>query len=476
MGDSPEAVDRHVQRLHDTGINAVIIEVKHGDGSISWPSETFARCVRPEAREFDFPAALLAACRRRGMQFHAWFIDFMEGAGGVAATEHPEWTARDRMGRPTTAEVLRGRPYGGAWMCPARRPGYTDQWLLPMLREFARRYDVDAIHHDYIRYPGDLAPDQYCFCDYCLREMPRFNSLVNDSWPDEPFYHHAYDREYLESHWEPGPRVLPANWDRLPRRFQSDFLLEGSFFQGGRHDLDYFFYTYRTYWITQFAREAAEAVRALRPAMRLSAAVFKNPVHSGRFIGQDWRQFAPWVDVLMPMDYRDHFPGTFDQYLGLLRDAVRRQKEWARDFADLWPGFAINFLYFEEDRPLKRTAALLRNGAAPGDILEAFQPVEARVRSLRPEVADAVQKWVAAAGRDGAMPEELDALRDRAAEALDGFRRNAPAAYWPDDKVSRVVATIRGAGAGGVCVFCQEQMESFGKWDAIGEALAADDR
>jgi hypothetical protein len=121
---------------------------------------------------------------------------------------------------------------------------------------------------------------------------------------------------------------------------------------------------------------------------------------------------------------------------------------------------------------LKRTADLLRNGEAPEEVSDAFLPVQPQVSALRPEVADAVQAWLDAAGRGNAHPEEVHARRDRAADALDDFRRHAPASYWPDDKVHRVIETIRDAGAGGICVFCQEQLESFGKWEAVREAFA----
>ncbi|HTQ12006.1 MAG TPA: putative glycoside hydrolase, partial [Fimbriimonadaceae bacterium] len=290
----------------------------------------------------------------RGMQVHAWFIDFMEGRQVYA--KHPEWAVTNAHGKPTSSEVLRGRPFDAVWMCPAQRPGYTDQWLVPLYEEFARRYDFDAVHHDYIRYPGDLAPDQYCFCDDCLEHLPRWAGYLTKAFPDEPFYHESYDREYLEAHWEQSPRVLPANWSKLSRAFKSNFLLEGSFFQGGRYDLDYFFYAYRIHWVREFARLTREAIDRARPGMKISAAVFKNPIHSGRFIGQDWRTFGGFVDEFMPMDYRDHYPGSFQTYLKLLAESIEEQKGWlpgepgSAGSPKLYPGFAINFLYREEER------------------------------------------------------------------------------------------------------------------------------
>lgn len=359
-----------VEKLDRAGIDAVFMHLKGGDGLLYWPSEAFPQAVAPHCREFDLAAELLEACRDRGIQAHAWLIDFFDG--GPAFAEHPEWAQRDPEGRTTDSLVLRGKPWGVVWQCPARRPGYTDQWLVPIYREFAERYAYDSLHHDYVRYPGDAAPDRFCFCDACLRDMPRFAGLVNDVYEDEPFFHEAYDRPDLESHWEPSPRMLPANWELLDHRSKARYLLDGSSFAGGRADLDYFFYSYRTYWIERFCREAAEAVRKARPGMKLSAAVFKNPVLSGRFIGQDWRRFAPWVDLVLPMDYRDHFPGSFEQYLRLLAATIARQREWAPDFEALIPGIAVNFLYKEE----------VRTGLGPADwprskLLETLAVIEA---------------------------------------------------------------------------------------------------
>jgi len=451
-GHTVQSVQEFVEKAYQAGFTAIVMEIKHGDGMISWPSKAFPQAVRPEYREFDLPKVLAAECHMRGMEAHAWLIDFMEGENGPAYRSHPEWAMLDRKGRPTSEEILRGKRFGAVWMCPARRPGYTDQWLVPMIRELAETYDLDAIHHDYVRYPGDLAPDQYCFCDDCLAKMPRFNHLVADVYPDAPFYHELYDREYLEAHWEQSPRVLPANWDRLPRHMKSDFLLRGSFFQGGLYDLDYFFYTYRTHWITEFTRLAAEAVRSANPDMQLSAAVFKNPIHSGRFIGQDWRTFAPYVETCMPMDYRDHFPGTFEQYLGLLKATIARQKVWAAGYKRLWPGFAVNFLYFEEEKQLKQLAAA--DSAAA--LKTAYEPVSNRLKSLGVKQAHDLVHCI-----------ESGAPFEKQKAALDAFVGDLPKSYWPKDKVSRVIDTIKSTGVEGLTIFCAGQLSQYGAWDTV---------
>lgn len=369
FGRTREDAEAFVDKLVRNGFNLCVVEMKHGDGRVSWPCEMVPELATDLQREIDTAAEIERACHARGVEVHAWFFDFAEGGQGLAFERHPEWAARNAAGLPTTSETLRGHRYGAAWMCPARRPGYTDQWLVPLYAEFARRYAFDGLHHDYVRYPGDLAPDQYCFCDYCLEQVPRWAGYVNEAYPDEPFFHELYDRPYLESHWEQSPRVLPANWGRLPRDVKARFILEGAFFQAGRHDLDYFYYTYRVEQVREFTRLAAEAVRRERPGMKVSAAVFKNPVHSGRFIGQDWRRFEGFVDELMPMDYRDHYPGTFEQYLALLSESIHRQREWSRNFPALLPGIAANFLFKEEPSgpyPPEKLTKTIKTIAATG--------------------------------------------------------------------------------------------------------------
>ena len=81
-----------------------------------------------------------------GIKVHAWLVDFAEGVNGAAFREHPEWAVLQPGRRDHNPETLgpRRRPYPYVWMCPAHRPGYTDQWLLPMIEEIAayprRRY------------------------------------------------------------------------------------------------------------------------------------------------------------------------------------------------------------------------------------------------------------------------------------------------------------------------------------------------
>ncbi len=178
-GTTEASVVAFVEQLAKAHVNTLIMELKTSAG-LFWPSERFAPAVVAEYRGVRLAGDPHPRVPQAQDRVHVWFFDFAEGANSYVVQQHPEWLALSPAGKPTSAEILRGDPYRMAWMCPARRPGYTDQWLIPVIKEFATRYDVDAIHHDYVRYPGDLAPDTYCFCDYCLEADPEVRLVLLD--------------------------------------------------------------------------------------------------------------------------------------------------------------------------------------------------------------------------------------------------------------------------------------------------------
>lgn len=480
LGLNRASVIAYLEKVQTAGFNLIIPCLKDGSGRPWWPSEQFPELVPEELENFDLPAVLSEEAKKRGIEVHAWFFDFYDGGAGI---QHPEWCQRDARGRTTAEEDLRGQKFGVTWMCPAQRPGYVDRRLVPLYAEFARKYDIEGVHHDYVRYPGDMAPDQYCFCDFCLRELPRWARYASDAYREEGFAHPMLDREYVEAHWEPSPRVLPADWDTRPRHEKARFLLEGSFFPGGRSDLDYFFYAYRIHWITEFNRECARAVRAANPKTKISGAFFKNPIHSGRFIGQDWRNFAPYVDGCFPMNYRDHFPGTFPQYLDLLKETIKDQLFWARDYREYASGAAVNFLFFEEERGLQALAACVREGQR--ELAARFLGlVEDALKSGDPSLARDLRDWAGAAS-PATLKDAFQFTSFRRAEffsgapvesapeplvqAVDRFADNPPPAFWPQQKLEQLIEAKAQGGAPGYILFCAGHLDQFDLWDAAGE-------
>ena len=299
-----------------------------------------------------------------------------------------------------------------AWMCPARRPGYTDQWLIPLIKEFAARYDVDAIHHDYVRYPGDLAPDTYCFCDYCLEAIPKYASYYSTAHPDDPLLA-PMDRPHLEAHWEKSPKVLPPNWKDYSREMKSRFLLEGSFFPGGNRDLDYFFYEYRAHHVAEFTRAglrggAQGASRGSSSRPRSSRTPCRAGASSARTGGASRRGSSTscrWTTA------------------ATTRATSRRTSTcWPRASSSRRPGRATSRTSGPGSRPTSSTTrsgeplvaaprAAPRRGQGVAEMQVAFDKVAARLRTLRARAPRRARRLPEASRRAAeALGAKLDAF------------------------------------------------------------------
>jgi hypothetical protein len=244
---------------------------------------------------------------------------------------------------------------------------------------------------------------------------------------------------------------------------KSRFLLSGSFFPGGNHDLDHFFYEYRVDAVKDFVREVFQQVRKIKPRIEVSAAVFKDPILSGRFIGQDWREYSEWVQYAMPMDYRSHFPGDFEIHLNLLEEAIERQKALARDYEHLWIGVATAYIYDEERAPLTRMRELLGSGGQADDIRREFNKVSARLRQYGPDLTQAIENHL----RD---PKDSSDVQKK----LQSFLARVPPGYYSPEKFERTLERVRKSGVEGIVIFSAGGIGGAGLWDSVEKSFAGD--
>ena len=481
-GTSEDSVRRFVAQCKRANINIIVMNVKNTGGSIYWESRRFPQSIAKGWESFDLLEHLTREAHAQGIKVHAWLVDFAEGANGAAYRAHPEWAQLNPDGTTTATEKLGGgRPYDDVWMCPARRPGYTDQWLIPMIEEIAANYQVDGIHHDYVRYPGDVAPDSYCFCDYCLAHIPRYAMLSYETRADER-YRVSPVLPRIEANWWSDPTMLPADWDQRDRREKADFLLNGRTVPGGSPDMRYFFYDYRSHQIETFVREVAERVKRINPKIEVSAAVFKNPILSGRFIGQHWDEWTDWIDIYMPMTYRSHFAGSFDAYLDHLAEVTARQMEWMGHRKPLYAGVASTYLYREELQPIDDIRNLLDQFKALPATDAAARAAKARTISANyalmrgrlaqtasereREIGALITTVTANDGRD-ATPA---ALNDLAARMLK-LRADLPSGYLPPEKLLRAIDAARKANPDGIAIFSASNLTIEKLWPALEAAF-----
>ncbi|HUT24979.1 MAG TPA: family 10 glycosylhydrolase, partial [Sumerlaeia bacterium] len=151
----------------------------------------------------------------------------------------------------------------------------------------AEKYDVDGVHFDYIRYPGEVG--ETCFCAGCKERFEKFIGAKIEKWPDI-----VHDDAGVEQQW----------------------------------------YEFRRQQITKVVATVAERVRAVKPNVKVSAAVFRNWPSDRDRIGQDWKVWCDkgYLDFVCPMDY------TPDN--DVFEEMLSRQLPWVGD-VPCYPGIGM---------------------------------------------------------------------------------------------------------------------------------------
>jgi uncharacterized lipoprotein YddW (UPF0748 family) len=266
--------DDAVANLKANGFNTIMPNMLWG-GVAFYPSEVLP--VAPDvATKGDQIAECLAACRKHGLKIHVWKVDWNLGRE-VPAAFVTQLRAEHRLQMSDTGTEE-------PWLCPSDpRNAALERAALV---EVARKYPVDGIHFDYIRYPDA----KHCFCGPCRERFTAATGQPVARWP-------------------------------------ADVLAGGS---------------RREAWIrwcqeniNTVVRTTSQEVRKVRPGIQVSAAVFRQWDSDSRLVMQDWKRWCEqgWVDFVCPMDYTESEAG----FAGW----VSSQKRWVGP-AGLLPGIGVS--------------------------------------------------------------------------------------------------------------------------------------
>lgn len=215
---------------------------------VRWQSAGTPHYSAQGARQADTLAEARAAGDAHGVSVHAWVTCWTLDGADAALTAR--LTRENRLMRDAAGNAL-------PWLCPSIPENRA--LILDGLRALARR-GVQGVHLDYVRYPDDTG----CYAPATRRAFEAGLGSPVAAWPSD---------------------VLP----------------------GGAHAAA--FQKFRRDTLTAFVREARDAVRAVSPAIRLSAAVFPTPAAAaGR--GQDWPAWLRdgLIDFACPMIYTESAP------------------------------------------------------------------------------------------------------------------------------------------------------------------------
>ncbi len=317
--DSPEEVRETVRRAWEAGFNTLLVQVRgRGDAFYRSSIEPRAERLSGQPTSFDPLDLMIREGHSRGMAVHAWLVSHLVwGLGTLPADPghlvrlHPDWLA---VPRSLAAELDGVDPFRASYLNrlhdwtvaqDGRFEGLYVNPAIPAVRarladvaeDIARRYPVDGIHLDYIRY---AAPEY----DYSRASLEAFRGWMGSRVPQGA-------SSAINSRLR-GGEVL-AWVTEYPSEF-GDFRREQ---------------------VTLAVEEVRNAVRRARPSVTLSAAVFADPIdaRNGRF--QAWPEWlaSGLIDVVQPMAYTSR-----DDLFADLMEAAKRADPSGRR---VWPGLGI---------------------------------------------------------------------------------------------------------------------------------------
>ena len=249
-------------RMKRAGINVVFFETVNAGYPI-YPSEV-APQQNPLTAGWDPLKAAVTLAHERDMELHAWvwvfsaanrrhnqILELPDSYSGPVLSKNPSWAIADRNGKQP--EWISGKSF----MDPAN-PEVRD-YLSRLFNEIVTRYDVDGLQLDYIRYPF---------------QNPHQGNI------------HGYSAT-------------------ARREFRQQYRLDPIKFTPG-HPYWNAWLNFKTEQIDSFVEEMSVKLKAKRPNLTLSAAVFPMEYkirHSN--LQQNWQRWVKegWVDLLVPMTY-----------------------------------------------------------------------------------------------------------------------------------------------------------------------------
>jgi uncharacterized lipoprotein YddW (UPF0748 family) len=160
------------QSMRNANLNTVLLQVR-ARGDLLYPSryEPWAQSLTGTLGEvpvYDPLGYAVQEAHRLGLELHAWWnvAKVADGRDRPASVVPPHvvnahrdwvrvWVNRDRSGRPTSSE----------WWLDMGIPEVRT-YLVSLVMEMVRSYDIDGVHFDYLRYPGPEFDDEKTYARY----------------------------------------------------------------------------------------------------------------------------------------------------------------------------------------------------------------------------------------------------------------------------------------------------------------------
>jgi len=174
--EQQEQFIRRLDQLKEAGCNVVIVQIRPSSDALypssiePWCHYLTGRQGQPPFPYYDPLTFMIAETHKRNMEFHAWFNPFRAlvdshknpNPPSHITYTHPEWIIN----------------YGGKAYIDPGYPG-AREYVIKVIADVVKRYDIDAVHLDDYFYPYRIAGQQ--FGDY--RSYAQFgNGIDREDW------------------------------------------------------------------------------------------------------------------------------------------------------------------------------------------------------------------------------------------------------------------------------------------------------
>ena len=310
---TPAGIAQMVRAAQDGGFNTLLVQVR-GRGDAYYRSRFEPRAAEIERLpDFDPLAETIARAHQAGLAVHAWVaVNLVSSAVDLPrAKQHiiyrqPDWLM---VPRDLAADLLNVDPRSpeyvgklarwtrahaneveGLYASPIHPWAVTH--LTAVIDDLVTNYDLDGVHLDYVRYPGEDF-------DYSRAALQQFKVAIRPQLSDE-------ERRRADGQERVDALAYPSMFRERWRSFRESRL-------------------------TTLVMRVRTAIKAVKPELVLSAAVLPDDVHAKESRLQDWRLWLDQslLDVLCPMAYTQ----DVDAFTGQIRTA----QDFAGD-VPVWAG------------------------------------------------------------------------------------------------------------------------------------------
>lgn len=310
---SPEKIKQLVGHATEAGFNTLIVQVR-GRGEAYYQSRWEPRAKELAGQEptFDPLALVLKEAKASNLKVHAWIntvllanLDDLPPMPTHVFNKHPEWLAVHRSVAPQLYTLDPAAPQyrqqlveackrdmlelEGLYLSPAH-PAVKEH-LYSIFMDVLEKYDVHGLHFDYVRLPNPSF-------DYSRTALDRFRHVIEKQLSER-------ERQLLARVAATDPLVYANTYPDEWQQFHRD-------------------------QITELVERIYHGVKARKPHVEVSAAVFGNDQDAFTRRFQDWKRWLRMgiLDIVCPMAYSPDTE-TFRQQIATAHAHAVGRRVWA---------------------------------------------------------------------------------------------------------------------------------------------------